>query len=119
MFEFIIIFNCMARFDFCKSALNLNDLVYPVRFQMILYMLIYVCRLHNASSKNKVFASHRPADAEGGRKPQSLCRPGEMDRHRGYFGLVRGGGPNNRAFMQGTSAPTNDLFQEGAAGKNK
>ena len=42
-----------------------------------------------------------------------------MNRHRGYFGLVRGGDPNNRAVMQGTSAPTNDLFQEGSAGKHK
>ena len=29
-----------ASFDFCKSALNLNDLVYPVHYQLIFYMLI-------------------------------------------------------------------------------
>ena len=121
MCEFIIIFNCMAAlFYFCMSALNLNYLVYPVHSQLIFYMLIHVCRLQNSSSKNEVFASHRSADAEGGRTPQSLRRPGQMDRHRGYFGLVRGGG-NNRAVIQGTSEPSNDLglFQEGSVGTNK
>ena len=41
MCEFKIFINCMAaRFDLCELALNLNDLVYPVHYQFIFYMLI-------------------------------------------------------------------------------
>ena len=47
------------------------------------------------SAKDHVSASHRPAVADGGCKSQSVCRPGQMDRHHGSVDQVRGRNSND------------------------
>ena len=88
-------FQLQARFDF----LTLN-LKYPVHSQLIFYMLIYVCILQNASSKNEVFAN----------RPQKLK---EVVIHNPFVE----NGPTSWICQgkTGRSCKERDLFQEGSA----